>query len=117
VYSKKTDAKLANRNPWKAAIAIESTPTIDEHSTASSITPSNVRKRSAFEQYFELDSSKKSKHQTRLVTSSGKNNPAAERKRSLVINHLYVAHALPFSLAEPPLFKNILIHARSTNNM
>jgi hypothetical protein len=62
VYSKKTDAKLANRNPWKAAIEIESTPTIDEHSTVSSISPSNVQKRSAFEQYFELDSSKRSKH-------------------------------------------------------
>ena len=64
-----------------------------------------------------MDSFKKSKHQNRLVTFSGKNNPAAERKLSLVINHLCVAHALPLSLPESPLFKNVLIHACSTNNM
>jgi hypothetical protein len=58
VYSKKKDAKLASRNPWKTAAAIESTPTVDEHSTFLSISLSNFRKRSAFEQYFELDSSK-----------------------------------------------------------
>ena len=73
-------------------------------------------KEKLFWHQFQVDSSKKSKHQSLLVTSSGKNNPAAERKLSLAINHLCVAHALPFSLPESPLFQNILIHARSTNN-
>ena len=59
VNSKKKDVKRASRNPWKTATAIESIPTVDECSTVSSISPSNFRKRSAFEQYFELDSSKK----------------------------------------------------------
>ena len=59
VYSKKKKAKLASRNHWKTATVIESIPTVDECSTVSSISPSNFRKRSAFEQYFELDSSKK----------------------------------------------------------
>ena len=55
VYSKKKKAKLASRNHWKTATVIESIPTVDEHSTVSSISPSNVRKRSSFEQYFEMD--------------------------------------------------------------
>jgi hypothetical protein len=41
VYSQKKDAKLARRNPRKTVIAIESTPTVDEHSTVSSISLSN----------------------------------------------------------------------------
>jgi hypothetical protein len=41
VYSQKKDTKLASRNPWKTATAIESTPTVDEHSTVSSMSPSN----------------------------------------------------------------------------
>ena len=57
VYSKKKDAKLANRSPRKTATAIESTPTIDEHSTVLSISPSNVQKRSAFEQIHPKDQS------------------------------------------------------------
>ena len=31
-------------------------------------------------------------------------------------HHLCVTHALPFSLPESPLFKNMLIHARNANN-
>ena len=40
----------------------------------------------------------------------------AKSKLSLVINHLCVAHALPLSLPESPLFKKMLIHACNTNN-
>jgi hypothetical protein len=115
-YSKQKDAKLAARNPRKTAAAWDLTPTIDDHSTVSSFSQPTSLKRSPFDQFFQVNSSKKSKHQSLLVTSSGKNNPAAERKLSLAINHLCVAHALPFSLPESPLFQNMLIHARNTNN-
>ncbi len=116
MYSKQKDAKLAARNPRKTATAWDLTPTLDEHSTVSSFSQPTSLKRSPFDQFFQVNSSKKSKHQSLLVTSSGKNNPAAERKLSLAINHLFVAYALPFSLPESPLFKNMLIHARSMNN-
>ena len=40
----------------------------------------------------------------------------AERKLSIVINHLCAAHPLPLSLPESPLFKKMLIHACNTNS-
>ncbi len=116
LYSKQKDAKLAARNPRKADNAKNLTPTHDEHSTVSSFSHPNSLKRSYFERNNQVDSSKKSKHQSLLITSSAKNNPAAERRLSLVINHLCVAHALPFSLPQSPLFQNMLVHARNTNN-
>ena len=116
VYSKQKAVKRAARNPQKTDTAIDLTPTLDEHSTVSSFSQPITQKRNYFDTNFQIDSSKKSKHQSLLVTSSCKNNPVAERKLSLVINHLCVAHALPLSLPESPLFKKMLIHARNTNN-
>ena len=89
--------------------------TLDDHSTVSLFSQYNSIKRSSFDLNFQVDSTKKSKHPSLVVTSSAKNNPVAERKLSLVINHLCVAHVLTFSLPESPLFKNMLILACNTN--
>ena len=66
---------IVARNPQKAATAIDQTPTRDENSTVLSFSHPNSLKRSSIDQYFQVNSSKTSKHQTLLVSSTGKNIP------------------------------------------
>ena len=59
---------------------------------------------------------KKSYHESTLVTSASSNLKQAAFELNTAIAHLLVANSLPFSLAEDPLLKRMLVLSRNVNS-
>ena len=87
IYSQQKDVKLVATNLRKTPIL---TSLLDEQSTVSSVSKPNPRNKLSFASIFQGtdSSSQKLMHPSLLQSFTGKNNPKAESKLSLVINHL-----------------------------
>ncbi len=59
---------------------------------------------------------KKNYHQSTLVTSASNNSKQAASELNTAIAHFLVANSLPFSLAEDPLLKRMLVLSRNVNS-
>ena len=66
----------------------------------------------------EIASAKKKKnyHQSTLVTSASNNLKQAASELNTAIAHFLIANSLPFSLAEDPLLKRMLVLSRNVNS-